>query len=374
MNKECKKRKQQTQEYIVVDNNNNTDDHDNILDEQYINDLSEIAYYKNKFRELWGCLDLPEDYFPGDAPNSIERSDFRVLRDEDYVVSLKADGTRYALMLTLDADGAGVAILINRQYDMYEVSLWGEQDFFTLGTIMDGELVRCHDGKFTYLAFDLIVVKGSAVSKSKSSTLVARLQQLAMLINFDEKEESIEEFLSNGNRIVAVDNVGDLKLMAKVFAPLSELERLWRHKDKLCYKQDGVIFSNNPGVLKDYKWKQINTIDVFVTKSSEDEIILTLGNAPNILKAKEDVLIAMGSKWKCKLVCNIVIEQLKGECKNVIECTCDIDRDNSYLLFTPILIRRDKSHANGLFTVKRTLQNISDAIQINEFFQFMIDK
>ena len=53
------------------------------------------------------------------------------------------------------------------------------------------------------------------------------------------------------------------------------------------------------------------------------------------------------------------LDNYKNEC--IVECT--FDKNN----FSPILVRTDKTHPNSLRTIERTLFNISENIQIEDF-------
>ena len=56
-----------------------------------------------------------------------------------------------------------------------------------------------------------------------------------------------------------------------------------------------------------------------------------------------------------------LLENYKDD--SIVECNFDHSTQN----FIPILIRTDKTHPNSLRTIERTLFNINENIQINDF-------
>lgn len=109
--------------------------------------------------------------FPGAQPVSFGKHHIDRLRDNDYYVCEKSDGTRCLMFCTTFEDGREATFLINRKNDYYSIP----RLHFPLptdptckqfhgSTILDGELVmdRHADGRkeLVFLAFDLLVYEG----------------------------------------------------------------------------------------------------------------------------------------------------------------------------------------------------------------------
>ena len=66
---------------------------------------AEIDHYRKKLLRLWGLR--VTNSFPGCNPKSLGRHDLPCLGEDNFVVSLKSDGVRHALFLTM-RPGEGV--------------------------------------------------------------------------------------------------------------------------------------------------------------------------------------------------------------------------------------------------------------------------
>ena len=109
-----------------------------------IRDPAELAHLKRKLWSIWGIT--PKSQCPSANPVSMSRSCLEIIRRDEYVASLKADGVRYMLLLTMstpDASGhlAPQAVMIDRRMCMFEVSIWAPTHMFAMGSVFDGELV-----------------------------------------------------------------------------------------------------------------------------------------------------------------------------------------------------------------------------------------
>ena len=80
---------------------------------------------------------------PAPQPSSMVRSQLSELMrpDAPRLATLKANGTRFQLMMTLNAARAPIACFANRKLDLYDVRVRARADFYN-GTVLDGELLQ----------------------------------------------------------------------------------------------------------------------------------------------------------------------------------------------------------------------------------------
>ena len=88
-----------------------------------------------------------------------------------YGITLKSDGVRYSLMLTLRPGStreapAPVALMVDRSRGMYEVEVLAPEAYFVDGTLLEGELVwrQPHERDLLFLVFDAVRVKGEPLA------------------------------------------------------------------------------------------------------------------------------------------------------------------------------------------------------------------
>lgn len=346
-----------------------------VLQCHQINNESVIKFYRKELQRIWNYDEkmFGTDYFPGSTPVSLERKQIKKLAEQDYLVSLKADGVRHVLMLTRSSENEPTAVLINRRFDMFEISIWADLEFFENGTLFDGEFVRCKDSSYMYIVFDIIRMNGDYVGDQPYSKRLSIVERVCEIPQAVHSTREIEDLIIDEKKVVAGENTFQFQLATKPFVVLKQALALWAEKNTFKFKSDGVIMAPAQSTYKMmtskdiYKWKPLHTIDVMVASDPQGKLELSLGVSPHILKASSGTLFFEGKDWQCKLVKNVVLDAEENrEWTSVCECTCDILNDTTTLLFTPLMIRTDKNHANGLTTVKKTLVNIIERIQIEE--------
>ena len=96
--------------------------------------------------------------FPGSNPVSIERCMIAQLSTEPYWAGAKTDGQRL-LLLAVTLEGVQLCVLIDRALRMFVVG--GELPTVGFeGSLLDGELVECSDGKWRFYVFDAVHLSG----------------------------------------------------------------------------------------------------------------------------------------------------------------------------------------------------------------------
>jgi hypothetical protein len=341
---------------------------------------NELEHYRNRMSHIWGYDNgQNEHYFPGATPVSLDRSRLEALDPDDYLASLKADGTRHILMLTTNPEGEPKAIFVDRKMSMYEVQVWAKEDFFRLGSLVDGEMVTTPNHPSTFLVFDLIVVAGQDKTGLRYEE---RIGGVATMFGFydvrnDINGDDLEREVTEKNRVVAAPNAGFVMTPKPTVALSHNLWGLWERRNSVGFQSDGVVFTRRDyqateGTAEDIlKWKPINTIDVVVNSSGR----MIIGVPPHTFDANETLLAFKGGSWKCILDSNVVTDSMTAqEVDVVVECRSDLDPETNTIRFTPLQVRRDKKFGNGIHTVKMTLVNVMEAIGIDEIISACTDK
>ena len=338
-----------------------------------LTDHAEQMFWKQRLSELSGA---PLGRFPGKNPVSLERSQLKELANSRHVVSLKLDGVRYLLMLSNDAMGNPCAIMFDRSLSMHEIEVWANHEYFTLGTLLDGELVRdfsSESSRFAYMAFDALLVCGERCRGAYSD----RLQILNQIfLSNTEHSIDIETIISEEKRICAMHNPNDLRLFAKKFMPAEKIAQLWREGMHSPFRHDGVIITSevcNEHSARSFKWKLDHTIDVLARLDAGGQWRVSVGFPGNWQDISESIPVSFDDdtcKRKERLSVQFEHNELvqclasRGLTECVMECACSLD-NNSVRLFA-IKVRTDKSTPNSLYVVQKTLLNIRENITIDD--------
>ena len=272
-------------------------------------------------------------YFPGPQPISIERKHFGLLKKNPYVICEKADGIRHALV-ALIYDTKKYCVLIDRSQDIYLLPLNLPKPMFQ-GSIMDGELVKTEDGGWAFMIYDCLLISNKPVShlplttriemarteiagimKTTKDPLVVKVKQFWSLDKFDEFKVQVFPYKTDG----------------LVLTPVNEPVRIGTHETM-------------------FKWKprDSNTID-FQIKSKGS-------NMWGMYVQEHGKLIFESELPKCDA---FVFEE-----DAIVECQYLHWEEPRW--WRPVLVRTDKKHPNNRRTFYRTLTNISENIQFDEF-------
>lgn len=235
-----------------------------IQDTGHITLNSEVVEMQKKYNQLTGS----DNKFIGLKPITItpENKKDISLTQQDYSVTLKADGERYLLFVSNNL----YFITMNMQY--IDTGLYVEN---LDGYILDGEFIK---EKNEYLIFDIFYSKGQDTRKKD-------LKERIKLMNEFEAEiktkvvKSKHNFISNRPTLdihckkyyFSSDEGLDLKSITYNLLKISS-----ESSAVSGYKYDGVIFTPNAPYafdVKIYKWKkhEDNTIDFYIS-SFDDRV------------------------------------------------------------------------------------------------------
>lgn len=350
-------------------------------------DAEEVDWWTQRLSEL---SDSPRGRFPGTNPVSLERMHFDDLRENRFVASLKMDGVRYALMLSTDKAGEPAAIMVDRALRMYEIEVWANPIFFERGTLLDGELVRdfgCETQSLSFLVFDALVVSGARCSASYSDRL-QRISQLVM--NAAEfRGMDLESVVMEEDRVCAMNNALDLKLVPKKFVPANSLSRLWEERKHSPFRHDGVILTRDANKVgrsaTGYKWKLDHTVDVVAEYKNGNWAVMVGGaKCGGMLDISDGIALSYPTtagdarprkrRMRVEFAQNELVQCLLSEGNTgplLVECAVQILEPASDVRFFAIKLRNDKNSPNHLYVLQKTLLNIEENIGASEMVRMV---
>ncbi|XP_076243664.1 mRNA-capping enzyme-like [Calliopsis andreniformis] len=298
--------------------------------------------------------------FPGSQPVSMDEDNIGLLNEKPYMVSWKADGTRYMMLI----QGDGEIYFIDRDNSVFQVNgLTFPHPRDTSRTLrdslLDGEMVidKDKDGKEIprYLVYDVIMYDGRDVSKLPFHP--NRYQIIDKEIMGGRHRAMYEERLRKEREPFAVR----LKSFWNVERAASLLDQ--KFAKQLGHEPDGLIFQPSkepycPGVSKEVlKWKPLshNSVDFklkIVTESGE-----------GILPTKIGLLFVGGLKAPFGRM--KVTKQLKDLNNAIIECKFE----NGQWVF--MRERTDKSFPNSLSTAQSVCKSIGKPITTERLIDYI---
>ena len=257
---------------------------------------------------------VPGPNFPGPQPVSIERRHFPALKRQPYVVCEKTDGVRYLLT----CDETKTCALVNRAFEVTHVAL-----NLPRGTILDGELVECHDAKKLFVVHDAVLVRGENVTQMPLTERLAKAKSVVRTIVRTAKSP--------------------FGLVVKTMTPLEDFNKV---PTEYPYETDGLVFTpvNEPvrtGTHETmFKWKPRDRITIDFLVRGTDLYIQERG----------------------QLIKEVSIHGPHGYPDDtIIEC------DYREIGWTPVKVRTDKTYPNNRRTYLRTLVNLRENIKREEF-------
>lgn len=294
----------------------------------------------------WGSLgkdgSVPP-FFPGSQPISIERKHFPTLSRNSYLACEKTDGLRIALVC-LEVEGARCCALVNRSLQVEFVKIKSLPGKAYKGTILDGEMVHNKEGKRVFMIYDAVIVSGEIIKRN----------------NLSMRLESIRKFTKSVMKMKS----DPFQIKLKTFYAMADMQTLVDRvkSDDFDYKNDGLIFTPvNEGVKMGthescfkFKPKEMNTID-FKVKHRPD------GSYGLFIQEKGEPIFStllkpdqVSAEWKQAMGDGVIVE-----CKFLDQVWPN--------RWEPVLIRTDKNYPNSRRTYQRTMVNIQEDIQIDEF-------
>ena len=395
-----------------------------------LQDPEKILYIQKRISELYK-LDYIRKYNPAPNPISIDCSSLNIIKNQNYVVAEKTDGIRFLLLLDTwpsKFKRQPCAIMCTRKYEMFEIRVVAEELYFR-GTLIDGELTWHYEDhsicRQLYLAFDLIAIKGDYIGNWDYIQRWTLLNKILDIHNEDMIKDPRKWFtkcqeLAEDHKIVCEGNQFCLNFRIKQIFPLDRIETIWRLKNSMGHKIDGLIFTPVNEFVKigtndkTFKWKTNHTIDVEWTgqyhshtkewiyeiffynrnmrcSGSIDGIIirkpLYLEDSNIILQdSKQDTLetypyeevplIYVPSIYSQKIV-SWHFKRGTLQFSHIVECACKLPLNTEWIGGVPMVectvkkIRYDKIRSNDKLTIERTLHNIRENITIRNLTEYL---
>lgn len=286
---------------------------------------------KQYIQQSWESDDL--ERFPGPQPVSIERRHFRLLKKQPYMVCEKTDGIRYMLVCFTSSDGNKICAIADRAFKAYYLSVTIPRQ-----TVLDGELVETKDGKMLYIVYDAVKVNGNDV---RHEVLFDRLEAASKII-----------------RTIIKSVKNPIEIRIKKMLPLEAISAL-PALDSFPYETDGIVLTP---VLEPvrigthetmFKWKPRQHITIDFSLQNWHPV-----NGWELCVQDKGQLYSEASLYPART--------LEGTANGaIIECGYG---DKGWY---PVKMRMDKTYPNNRRTYSRTIINIRENIQLNEFLSVL---
>lgn len=386
-----------------------------------ITNPTKLYYIKSRVSTLWGFPNVRK-YNPTPNPISIERKDLGQLTKKPYMISEKSDGVQYLLLLdTWPMKLCGgrfptpCALMINRNYDVYEVQVVAQADYFQ-GTLFIGEMVWEYEGKASapprqlFLAFELVAFKGNTMVEHRD--YMARYMTMINVLSTPNQDVTrnprkwleVAETLADHGKIVCEGNRYALAFRPKRCVPINCLKQLWQQHSSLRHQSDGLIFTpvHSPighGTQPDlFKWKPHHTLDFEVDgtqhaktglwsflifyrdkgqriDASHRGVFLPkpegFDDVSESVQYSELPLVLVPNDYM-NLICLHYNSRSISNFSVIMECSCRLpdasewSDDIPMVECIPLKVRPDKTFANDIYTIDRTMVNMRENIGISE--------
>jgi len=377
-----------------------------------IKDPKKHYFIKHEISRLFGIRGTRK-HNPAPQPVSLDKTLLPLLSQHRYAVAEKTDGVRYLLLISRwpkQLGGQPIAVMCSRKYEMYEIRIMAGEDFFQ-GTLLDGELVwEYENGQYApprqiFLVFDLVAVRG--VSRANQDFL-HRYATLTDVLDCGDKDiihdprkwiEHCQTLASDG-KIVCEGNQYCLAFRAKPVNIKTEVGTVWRTRNTLRHRTDGLIFTPiDEGVCtgthpRMFKWKSHHTIDLeWLAVWDKNKLVwdhqlsfldgsrrcvgdvdgITIIPPPEMKQEHQLVpLVLIPNEYTLTLL-QWHSQRNETFFSHIVECSCKLPTINEWLSndvplieCTLIKIRYDKSEANQKKTIEKTLRSVQENISIKD--------
>jgi hypothetical protein len=345
----------------------------------------ERCRYIHQFMSLWWGEDggahtssklssaLPR--YPGCNPRSIGRRDVAHIKAQDCAITLKSDGVRYALFLTVrpSSPNSAVALMVDRSWNMFEVEVVAAEDFFCRGTILEGELVwqEPHKDRLVYLVFDAAVVCGSNMLALPFSDRYAAACKCTRLSEDLMSQNDVDDAAVETSTIVLVHYEPAIVMRPKSFVDKLHANHLWCHRADFDHRVDGVIVHVNTDVYGTgvFKWKEHSTIDLRVgadarpppSTTTTTTTTTAVGPAATHEYHTFDAPLPKHILNRTIMFTPSCVHYSTG---NIVEFLVTVDVETICLF--AVRLRLDKAHANSTHVVLATIQDVIDDVRVDE--------
>lgn len=348
------------------------DEVENIAHDDLLGDpvpLDEAREYQDLC--CWAILGKhdPSRRFPGSQPVSFARSNMNLLMQREYMVTWKADGTRYLLLAMRWG-----CFLIDRSFAVRRVELrFPRKDGKSLHhcTLVDGEMVvdeAVDTGKRVrrYLIYDAMMLNGTPIIQlpfKQRFNLIAD-----EIVNPRYKERDPRHPLHANIREIRYDyGMEPFAVRRKDFWPLGATRKVLTDMipHQLTHEADGVILqpANDAYVprtcheLLKWKYASLNSVDFTLGKKATGYELLLLGRGNHLVPLSgAHVFFPPGSQ----------AEDFVGK---IVECVWDKERQ----CWVFMRERKDKDKPNAYMVYEKVMKSIEDDINDHVLLEVIDD-
>jgi mRNA guanylyltransferase len=316
-----------------------------------VSDPKKVEFLKNFVLSFWP--NRKNDFFPAPQPVSLERRDIFRLKKFPYVACAKSDGMRFVMICTTVPGGNQECFMVDRAFRFYKVDQCFDEGVYK-NTMFDGELVRTGPNRdqWRYIIHDCIVYQGTNISQDSFTD------------RYEHVTISIENFWDEGGSSFPVQTKRFYK-----FSELGELSKAIENKE-INHNTDGVILtpvSLPVGMHTQYtlfKWKprELHTFDFKVVERGTD-LVAQVNEKGSLVDFAS--VSTVGEMSEVGRMFQSGLKKIDYKDGNIVECNYNEVTE----CFEPVLIRNDKTHPNGIFTVEKTLLNIRENITMDEMIR-----
>lgn len=325
-----------------------------------VDTAEEKEFFWNRLMECWRVRNhrsKPATFSPVSNPCSIGRSDVKMLKSHPYSVTLKSDGVRYILFLTIRPGPdkkAAVALMIDRARNMYEVEVVATEDHFLKGTVLEGELVwhQPDERGMDFYIFDAIMVRGESFTNQPfSKRLHVATQCVKWSAELNAQGSDLEKHVAETESVAMVHFEPPVSMMPKCFVDLQHVERLWNDRHESKHRVDGLILQRDDapyivGTAKNgtiFKWKEHHSVDL---SSREGELYVLEGKLDPVLHGRR---------------VKIAESRICADDDQVLEYHVAVTGEE--IIFMAMRCRPDKLTPNSAKVVLATVQNVIEDIR-----------
>lgn len=320
---------------------------------EHVTDATLLADVKQTIHKLWGLsLNTCNVHMytpPCTNPCSIMRSDLHKIQTGNYKAGLKTDGVRFYMLFSFHMpDGSeeddNYVVLVNRACHTYRVPLQcaitRKTEAVFAGTLLDGELYTSREGKMSYVVFDTVAAKGYDKRRYNHPTRLEAAREVIEKVKFGD--------------------VLDVKL--KVWYSVPAAIKLYNQAVEWGEPVDGLILVPVDSTLG------MNTQrDLFKWKPAHAHTLDLLFDGAHLMTMMSGTLVPLFSLSECEVEDDESVE------RNVVTEFSFTRVSANKWRARAIKIRTDKFLPNDMRVCRMTLQNIEEAIAIDELTLHTVD-
>lgn len=265
--------------------------------------------------------------FPGPNPVSLDRSHFGALASQAYVACEKTDGVRM-LLVCCRVDGVNLVALVDRAHAWYVFPVRRVPKAMFQGSLLDGELAwNKRLSAWEYLVFDAVCVSGIPVLECRLSVRLAAAARALEAYTASPQDPASVRL----KRFVPCTQPADVQALVAAARESYDVDGLI-----LTPAAAPVVYGRHMGMFKLKSGSQ-HTVDFLVGRNGQDLLVFDHGRHVRVASLAPNAYAKAGG---------------------ILECVPSASAEH----WDVVGVRTDKSTANDMFTYRKTLLNIREAL------------